>query len=216
VPEAADEVRAKKDELRSRLRAERAALSADAVAAASAAVCARLGRVAAIARARVVALYAATRGEIDAAPLAAELRARGATVVYPRVDGDRLRFHAVGGGGAGAGAGGGVGALEPGTFGILAPRADAPEVALDAIEVVLVPGLAFDRGGHRVGYGRGYYDAALAAAARALRIGLCHAFQLVDTVPRAGADEPVDAIVTPDGTHATSARPAFAPEEVQS
>ena len=62
---------------------------------------------------------------------------------------------------------------------------------------IFVPGVAFSRDGHRLGFGRGYYDRALAAAPRALRIGLCHEFQLVDHWPPRIGDEPVDLVLTP-------------------
>ncbi|MCL2654267.1 MAG: 5-formyltetrahydrofolate cyclo-ligase [Coriobacteriia bacterium] len=64
--------------------------------------------------------------------------------------------------------------LAPGSFGIREPREDAPRVALCDIDVALVPGLAFDQAGYRVGYGKGYYDRLLAdAPATLLTIGLC-------------------------------------------
>ena len=97
-------------------------------------------------------------------------------------------------------------ALEPGVLGIPTPTADAPEIALETVSVVLVPGVAFDRAGHRLGHGRGYYDVALARAGRALRVGLCHAVQVVDALPRHDTDEPVDVLVTPEGAVMTGAR----------
>jgi 5-formyltetrahydrofolate cyclo-ligase len=205
VPKAVDDVRAKKDELRARLRAERAALALAEVRAASAAVCRHLDELAALGRAQHVAVYAARSGEIDPAQAAERLRARGVAVAYPRDDGERLTFHAAR-----------ASELELGSFGIPAPLAGAPEVELDACDVVLVPGVAFDRAGHRLGQGGGFYDRALSAAPRALRVGLAHAFQVIDGLPCSERDEPVDVIVTPDGAHATGARPAHAPLEVQS
>jgi len=205
VPKAVDDVRARKDELRARLRAERAALAPAEVRAASAAVCRWLDRLPVLDGAQHVAVYAARRGEIDPAQTAERLHARGARVAYPRVDGERLVFHAAR-----------VGELALGTYGIPAPRPDAPAIALDACEVVLVPGVAFDRDGHRLGQGGGYYDRALAGSPRTLRIGLAHSFQLLDGLPRQEGDEPVDLIVTPDGARPTGARSAHAPGEVQS
>ena len=205
MPKAVDDVRAKKDELRARLRAERAALAPAAVRAASAAVCRHLDGLAALGRARCVAVYAARRGEIDPAQSVARLHARGAEVAYPRIEGERLVFHAAR-----------AGELELGAFGIPTPRADAPEMKLDRCDVVLVPGVAFDRSGARLGQGGGFYDRELAAAPRALRIGLAHSFQVIDGLPCCERDEPVDVIVTPDGAHATGARPAHAYPEVQS
>ena len=104
--------------------------------------------------------------------------------------------------------------LATGRFGILEPRA-AGAVAVDDLDVILVPGVAFARDGHRLGFGHGYYDRALAGAPRALRIGLCHEFQLVDRLPPRIGDEPVDFVRHPARAHPTGARP-LAPEEVLS
>ena len=89
-----------------------------------------------------------------------------------------------------------------GIFGLLEPRPDAPEVAAHDIDLFMVPGLAFDRRGTRVGYGGGYYDE-LAAYVRALPnathaqfVGYAFDFQLLDTCPTGEWDEPLDSVVT--------------------
>lgn len=86
--------------------------------------------------------------------------------------------------------------LVPGSFGISEPGAAAPEVTP---QVLLVPMLAFDRQGHRLGYGGGYYDRtlkALRAAHDIVAIGVAFAGQLRDKVPVSGGDEPLDWILT--------------------
>src|SRR5205823_2495992 len=126
----------------------------------------------AFARAHRVALYAPVRGEIDPSQLRDLLHGRGADVAYPRVVSTvpaLLAFCRVAPGEP----------LGPGKFGIPEPRA-AGAIADDELELILVPGIAFARDGQRLGFGHGYYDRALAAAPGALRIGLCHEFQLVD------------------------------------
>jgi len=90
--------------------------------------------------------------------------------------------------------------LEPAGFGLLEPPASAPEIQPRAFDLVVVPGLAFDRGGYRVGYGAGYYDRFLAET-RATRVGLCYAFQMLDRVPSETHDQPVDFVVTDSGVH---------------
>ena len=160
----------------------------------------------ALGRAKAVALYAATRGEIDPAALARLLIVRGAAVAYPRVvsvEPPRLAFLRVDD----------PAVLAAGQFGILEPPDTAAVVAEPAI--IFVPGVAFARDGHRLGFGRGYYDGALAAHPLALRVGLCHEFQLLDRLPPRAGDEPVDFILTPRERIATRARP-LAPEEVPS
>jgi|SRR5581483_5006757 len=146
---------------------------------------------------KTVSGYAAlaARGELDVAPALAECRARGARVVLPRVsDGvPRLRFHDPDAALAVAPA------PAPGRFGVVEPDASAPEVAVEAIDIVILPGLAFDRAGNRLGYGGGYYDEAasrLRAAGRGFLVGLGYDFQLVDRCPAGEGDVAVDCVVT--------------------
>jgi 5-formyltetrahydrofolate cyclo-ligase len=83
-----------------------------------------------------------------------------------------------------------------GPLGALEPPAGAPEVARDAIECVLVPGIAFSPDGHRLGRGGGYYDATLAAMPRAARVGVAFDLQLVAALPAEAHDARLDALVT--------------------
>lgn len=139
----------------------------------------------ALAGARTVSLYAAAHGELDPERAGAELAARGVTLVYPRVsDRTRLTFH--------------TGELLASRFGLREPAADSPEVSLDQIDVMVIPGLAFDSTGTRLGWGKGYYDRALAAS-RAVRVGYCFALQVVPHVPREPYDIPMHHLVTEDG-----------------
>ena len=96
--------------------------------------------------------------------------------------------------------------LEPGTWGILEPsRAVRHEhceqlVSPGTLDLIVVPGLAFDRSGGRLGYGKGYYDRLLAEARPdALRVGLCFDCQLIDEVPSAAHDQRMDYLVTETG-----------------
>lgn len=85
--------------------------------------------------------------------------------------------------------------LPSGKFGILEPI-EIMKIAYKNIDLVLVPGIAFDRGGHRIGYGYGYYDKFLRKVPKAAKIGLCFDFQVVDRIPKEEHDVPVDLIVT--------------------
>ncbi|MGQ0676310.1 MAG: 5-formyltetrahydrofolate cyclo-ligase [Rhodospirillales bacterium] len=91
--------------------------------------------------------------------------------------------------------------LEPGGFGVSVPPADAPEAAPELVpELVIVPLLAFDRRGWRLGYGAGFYDLTLRALRRAghakLAVGVGFAGQEVASVPHDERDEKLDWIVT--------------------
>lgn len=83
--------------------------------------------------------------------------------------------------------------LEPGFGGILEPVEGEIADAVDAL--VLMPGLAFDRQGHRMGYGGGYYDRFLAREPHPT-IALCYDFQLLDCLPTEDHDIPVDVVLT--------------------
>ncbi len=142
----------------------------------------------------VLALYAPKGSEVDTRLLDGHARSHGIRVVYPRVvDGQRvLAFHEVV-----------PRELEvSGRFGLREPRADAPVVALGDITAFVVPGLAFDRAGGRIGWGRGYYDATLAGAPGALRIGLAFACQVVESIAREPHDAPMHYLITEVATHA--------------
>lgn len=138
--------------------------------------------------ARVLHTYIDARdNEVATRSLALVTLHEGRRVVCPRaLPGARLEHYEIGS----------LGDLEPGRFGLLEPRPD-PARAVDPsmVELVLVPGIVFDREGFRLGFGGGYYDRFLAAI-EAPSIGLAFALQLVDRVPRQAHDVPVDAIVT--------------------
>ena len=86
--------------------------------------------------------------------------------------------------------------LEPGWFGILEPKpAERRPVAPAELDAVFLPGLAFDRQGNRLGYGRGYFDR-LCRGTRAYKIALAYQFQIVDRVEATPSDVPVHMIIT--------------------
>lgn len=85
--------------------------------------------------------------------------------------------------------------LKPGAFGIMEPK-QRSAVEEEEIDVVIVPGVAFDKDGHRLGYGLGYYDKLLHRLTKAAEIGLAYDFQVVEKLPRESHDRPTDMIVT--------------------
>jgi 5-formyltetrahydrofolate cyclo-ligase len=142
---------------------------------------------------QAVALYAAKGSEVETTSLDRALRERGWLIAYPRVswETDRLAFHAVD-----------LAALVPARAGLREPRADAPVVETEAIAAFVVPGLAFDRAGGRIGWGRGHYDRAFAAASpAALRIGLAYERQVLDEVAREAHDVALHIIITEVATY---------------
>lgn len=87
--------------------------------------------------------------------------------------------------------------LKPGTYGILEPDNNTNQIKLDNIDLVLVPGLAFDPQGYRVGYGGGYYDRFFKKLSKnTIKVGLAFDFQIIDKCPTNKFDLPVDYILT--------------------
>jgi 5-formyltetrahydrofolate cyclo-ligase len=87
--------------------------------------------------------------------------------------------------------------LVPGKFGIPEPRPETPCVAPTEPDLLVVPGVAFDRRGHRVGYGKGYYDRLLAVTGAPV-MALAYGFQLVEHIPDEPHDRCMDYILTPE------------------
>ncbi|MFT3917290.1 MAG: 5-formyltetrahydrofolate cyclo-ligase [Anaeromyxobacteraceae bacterium] len=173
--------------MRAEVIARRATLSQDAHAALSRAACERLLAHPLLREARTVALYAALGKELDPAGAADALLARGVRVVYPRLRAGERRM---------AFAACPRTALVVGPLKALEPPPDAPELDGAEVDVIVVPAVAFTPDGHRLGRGGGYYDATLAAAPRARRVGLAFDLQVVPALPREDHDATVDAVVT--------------------
>ena len=136
----------------------------------------------------IVSVYAAIGDEADPKPLIDALRARGHAVLLPRVQGKGrpLAFHLYQAGGQ----------LNRAPFGLSEPPADWPEAIPN---ILIVPLLAFDRVGHRLGYGAGFYDRTLEglrAAHKVLAVGYGFAGQEIDHVPHHDGDQRLDWVVT--------------------
>ena len=162
-----------------------------------------LGSLPGFAHACTVLLYAsAFPEEIDTRPFVRFAREIGKRVILPRVNGAMRRLDLfVMSGEAGAG-------LIAGRLGIPEPPADAPPVEPREVDWVLVPGLAFDESGSRLGRGGGYYDHLLSALREDCpRWALIYDEQWVDRVPVEGHDARVDGVASASRT-ATSDRVA--------
>lgn len=139
-----------------------------------------------------VAGFAPVNAEIDVSSALRIARARGAVTVLPRIDADpasgsaNLVWHRYQPGDV----------LERGDFPVPEPLPTAPTVEPSEIDFVLVPGLVMDERGHRVGYGRGFYDRALLSMSNAFRCGVCFDFQFVGEVPNLPHDLSLHAVVT--------------------
>lgn len=144
--------------------------------------------------ARTVALYAPSGSEVETWLIDEHVRAIGGRVVYPRVvdHARELEFHETV-----------PELLVAGRFGLKEPKLDWRNVVgIVEVQAFIIPGLAFDRRGGRIGWGRGHYDATLAVASRrALRIGIAFDLQLIDAVPRDPHDVDLSHVVTESATY---------------
>jgi 5-formyltetrahydrofolate cyclo-ligase len=180
--------------LREQMKQTRLALSAADVQRRSAPIVAQLVELEAFRRAASVMLYLPVRNEVDTTRAVTACVNGGKVLVLPRMDyeHDRIVAHRVDDVAT---------QLVLGRMDLVEPDpAQTEVVAPDEIELVVVPGLAFDRQGYRIGWGLGYYDAFLAGlGARAERVGLAYEFQVVDAVEHDGHDVPMDSVVTESG-----------------
>ncbi len=182
--------RAEKDALRAHFRAVRLALTDAEATAHSAAICRRLAALPEVEAAETVHVYwpIAARREVDTRPFIRALAAASKRIVLPVVaefEGvPRLRHVTFEG----------EGAMRPNRWGILEPHGTA-EVDPADLDAVVVPAFGAGRNGHRVGHGRGFYDAFLAGLA-APTVGAVYAACLVDAVPAEAHDVPLGVLVT--------------------
>ena len=181
----------RKQELRERAMASRAALGNPARAAASAAIRRRLRELPAVAAASTVLGYAAFGDEVDIDPLLDDLLRAGAKVCMPYVEGKDLECAAVDR----------IDDLAPGFRGVREPPAAIRRPADPSrVDVALVPGVAFDRRGGRLGYGGGHFDRLLGRLGPgATVVGVAYVAQVLDAVPVEPHDRRVDLVMTEEG-----------------
>lgn len=179
-----------KKELRRTIRENKRHFDREALDEMSFAVISRLTAHPRFAAARTVMLYHSLPDEVDTCRLLAELPLTsadfsGKTILLPRVTGEtdmELRVYT------------GPGDMTRGAFGIMEPSG-ALFTDYSQITLAVVPGMAFDSRGHRLGRGKGYYDRFLPLLPQAYKIGVCFPFQLVDTVPTEPTDVVMDEVV---------------------
>lgn len=134
--------------------------------------------------AKTVYGYLPYNQEVRTVPMLEQALRDGKKVAVPKVCGDTMRFLYLTD----------LNAVAKGYAGIPEPIADGP-IAQDPTALVLMPGLAFDRQGRRLGYGGGFYDKFLAAEPNHPKIALCYDFQLLSALETDGHDIPVDLVI---------------------
>jgi 5-formyltetrahydrofolate cyclo-ligase len=177
-----------KRSLRSQLLAERRALSHEEWLVSSRSAQLNLLSLLEYSQAECIALYAAVHQEVDTTGIFAAAVESGKLLLYPAICGKQIVFRQVMM----------LDSLQEGVLGIPEPCPKDIEQEADGADLIVVPGVAFDLSGHRIGYGKGYYDRFLDHPERkACLIGLCHDFQLIDgAIPVDRHDVQMDIIVT--------------------
>ncbi|MBQ9761819.1 MAG: 5-formyltetrahydrofolate cyclo-ligase [Oscillospiraceae bacterium] len=173
-----------KSALRSAIRQKKRAMTENQIDAASE----RLGQMFASSelyqKAKTIYGYLPYNQEVRTVPMLQRAIRDGKRVAVPKVYGDEMRFIYLDD----------LSAVEKGYAGIPEPIADGP-IAHDLTALVLMPGLAFDRQGHRIGYGGGFYDKFLAAEPTHPTLALCYDFQMLDHLETEEFDVPVDCVL---------------------
>lgn len=172
--------------LRKQMRAVRGALPASACGERSERIAQSVLALEEVAGAQTVLAFASIRNEVQTALLIDAMHAAEKTVAFPRVaDGD-LVLHRVSPGDP----------LREGAFGVPEPLETYAIVDPGAVDFALIPALAVDPRGFRIGYGGGYYDRLVPQLSKACTCAVAYDFQLIAEVPDLPFDRPVDLIVT--------------------
>ena len=141
-------------------------------------------------RAKAVGLYISSRSEVDTTDIIKRALAEGKLVRAPKVLSDtKMRFFEITG----------AKDLKKGSFGIPEPKLSCKKVGCSTLDLLIVPGIVFDKKGYRLGHGLGYYDRFLPRAFRAFKVGLSYGRTLVASLPHDAKDRPVQAVITESG-----------------
>ncbi|HKJ28568.1 MAG TPA: 5-formyltetrahydrofolate cyclo-ligase [Desulfuromonadales bacterium] len=140
--------------------------------------------------ARCLALYSAIHNEVSTDEIVGQALDSGKCLVFPRVSGEDLEFVHIES----------PSELVSGAFGVKEPKS-CNLVPVEKVDLIVVPGVAFDQRGHRLGYGRGYYDRALAKCqSHCMKVGFAYDFQLVEELPATDYDETLSMLITESQT----------------
>ncbi len=137
---------------------------------------------------RTVALYAEHKKEVPTQALFKKLRQMKIRIAYPKVNRHtrEMDFFEVKN----------IKHLKPASYSILEPQGREKKISPSDIDVLVVPAIAFDGTGHRLGYGKGYYDHLLRHNTQVQTVGLAFEFQMVKKLPRNAWDQAVKVVIT--------------------
>jgi 5-formyltetrahydrofolate cyclo-ligase len=172
--------------LRNRMRAVREALPKSACDTRSAEIAKRLFALPELERAETILAFASIHNEVRTQPGMQAAWAAGKRVALPRVVGDELELHLIDS----------ETVLVEGAFSVPEPAETAAQVEPGEVDFALVPALAVDPRGYRIGYGGGYYDKLIPRLLHACTCVVAYDFQLISEVPELPFDVAVDLVVT--------------------
>ena len=173
-----------KKELRAQIKAAKKAMTAEQIENLSCDLCQQFLATDAYKNAKAIYGYLPYNQEVRTWALLEQALKDGKKVAVPKVYGDEMRFIYMND----------LHAVSDGYAGIPEPMADEP-VADDPTALVLMPGLAFDKEGHRIGYGGGFYDRFLENEPNHPTVALCYRFQMLDHLDTEEHDVPVDKVL---------------------
>jgi len=176
----------KKDSIRYYVAKKRCALSDDEIKQKSLLISENLFRLDSFKLAKRIALYSPILNEVRTNRVFLKSIEMEKEVYFPRVNGSSLDFYRIHD----------LKQLKPGKFGVLEPECNLFKIDPLQINLFIIPGLAFDNSGNRLGFGKGYYDRILINIPEQNRVGLSYSFQILDSVPANDNDQKVGIIVT--------------------
>ena len=176
-----------KQRLRTELKKKRLALTKTKVTTLSKQILTRLTKTKEYRKAKTILLYHPIQNEVDPTPLFSKNKTK--TFCLPRIcrKTNHLHIHKITN----------PQTLKTGRFNIQEPGTTHPIIARKNIDLVITPGLAFDKQGHRIGYGKGYFDRLFKnLSTKAFKLALAYDFQIIENVPAEKHDQKVNLIIT--------------------
>ncbi len=183
-----EDIRQTKNNLRAQIKQMRNDMSLEYKAECDAAIAREFFKSTSYTRSNVILTYVSTQIEVDTKEIILKALSDGKRVACPRcIDGTRnMNFYYINS----------IDDLKSGSFGVLEPEADDATLYVGADRpICIVPGLAFDHWGYRLGYGKGYYDRFLAGY-KGWTVGLCYSSCIEYKLPHGRYDRAVDRLIT--------------------
>ena len=179
-------IKLEKDSIRNSVGKKRSALSDVEVRQKSLLISDNLYSLEAFKLSKSIALYSPILNEVRTESIFNKAIQSEKEVYFPRVNGSSLDFHRIDK----------LEQLKTGKYGVLEPQAHLYKANTEDIDLYVIPAIAFDKYGNRLGYGKGYYDRALANISDSRKVGLSCDLQILDSVPFDENDRKVGIIVT--------------------